>query len=1219
MKQLFLKHPESLFKIFFLTSLFLGNILYAQSQPVLELNTTSYANDAGIVTGYLEAAFLRNTDNPTGITFAAHTPELKIKFSISNQQYRSSTRNAVVNIGQGDDPSTTTGIDPFTTISAGASNAADTNFSSSLSTAGTGIAVGINHGVNIYTNVMPLQTAGLLNTGKYYVANLKVSFSRPVDNPILHFAGLGDAVGGTGGTYANSTEYEFTGSNITPTLSRLSGSATFSLSGNNILNSASYATMTSIPDGSAHGSILFTGKGITELNFKVYMRGTTGNPGGTNSTSWNGGTSFGSPDRNIISASVAETDMQITKTASNYAPNTGDTVTFTIVATNNGASNNTNVIVNDLLKSGYSYISHVAPVGTTYNPTTGVWTIGSMASNSNQTLTINAKVNRNGDFANTATISGDLGDPLPSNNTATIYTRRVKKEAVDAAGAAITTVKPNDQIIYVVETSLITDDTVPAAQVRLNDTADAFQSYLSGSLKIPQGWTAGTPTGILDGDLMASFTQQIYPYFGNAVPIYGSNGYGAALDVKPNLTFSATGAGDGYIPITINMPNGHQGVVVASHHQGTFLNSTTASSSILCLDANNNGANCIGSGYTTNVPFVNTAHSYYLTKYETGGTYRFFIPGTFDPGVVGNSGEKPALGCLDYSDNSIRPCSTRRIQLDTTTRDTNNILGAFTVADKVCTAWGSNESNINYVNLGCINPVTLVAYAVEKIRVNPNGTTASAINIASNVSPGDVAFALNGNKVVLSFSQNYALSASPFTASALSQIVCLDIQNGTTATKDCSGSSTISPITMGTTTAKLGFIPRLDATTGTINGFCHFGTINGAVATATNQRPCYDLTGSLATSPQTTQIPSTWPDNPKIWHNFSLVQGKPYIIYGRYSQSFQPNCFNWATLGNCTTQVVSEDNMYGTTTIKASAGAICQVTYGHTNQWKIFAIDKNGTEGTFTEDCVINDTAGTVQTITVPDPSTNYCDPLTTVIGWTNIVMTNVPKQSGSKINIKDLNGNVIAILDVPVTLIDKQKLTIDISSVVNYATYPSFKVEFPFWQVDSADGTDMTATINYSTNTGAKPQVCYATTVTGCNATPNNKTTNTVTASGGVTATAQLSILGGFLTCNGYCYKNPVTVTDGSDLSAKIGITSLGRAGESSNWPMVRKGAWLALEGKTKGFVVNRVSFTGGNPDGIPAANFVKGMMVYDTTNNCLKIYNGSIWSCYTTQTCPD
>jgi len=110
------------------------------------------------------------------------------------------------------------------------------------------------------------------------------------------------------------------------------------------------------------------------------------------------------------------------------------------------------------------------------------------------------------------------------------------------------------------------------------------------------------------------------------------------------------------------------------------------------------------------------------------------------------------------------------------------------------------------------------------------------------------------------------------------------------------------------------------------------------------------------------------------------------------------------------------------------------------------------------------------------------------------------------------------------------------------------------------------------------------------------------------------------------FCYK-PGATTGGSTLDTKVGITALGRAGttDTDNWPMTRKGGWLVLESKTKGFVPNRVAFSGGNPVGIAVADFVEGMMVYDTTNKCLKVYtlkdgdSAMAWHCVTTQTCPD
>lgn len=103
------------------------------------------------------------------------------------------------------------------------------------------------------------------------------------------------------------------------------------------------------------------------------------------------------------------------------------------------------------------------------------------------------------------------------------------------------------------------------------------------------------------------------------------------------------------------------------------------------------------------------------------------------------------------------------------------------------------------------------------------------------------------------------------------------------------------------------------------------------------------------------------------------------------------------------------------------------------------------------------------------------------------------------------------------------------------------------------------------------------------------------------------------------FCYKP--SQTSGSVLDTNHGITALARAGaNNSNWPMVRKGAWTVLESRTKGFVVNRLSDA--DIAALPAAQLKEGMMVYNTTQNCLMINTDGTatgWKCYNNQACPN
>ncbi|WP_312421684.1 hypothetical protein [Epilithonimonas sp.] len=96
-------------------------------------------------------------------------------------------------------------------------------------------------------------------------------------------------------------------------------------------------------------------------------------------------------------------------------------------------------------------------------------------------------------------------------------------------------------------------------------------------------------------------------------------------------------------------------------------------------------------------------------------------------------------------------------------------------------------------------------------------------------------------------------------------------------------------------------------------------------------------------------------------------------------------------------------------------------------------------------------------------------------------------------------------------------------------------------------------------------------------------------------------------------CFR-PATTT-GTTLPTNHGITALARAGgNTGEWPVRMNGAYTVLDAKTKGFVINRVPTSA-----LSSIIGVTGMMVYDTTVNCLKIYDGTSWNCYTKQTCND
>lgn len=100
--------------------------------------------------------------------------------------------------------------------------------------------------------------------------------------------------------------------------------------------------------------------------------------------------------------------------------------------------------------------------------------------------------------------------------------------------------------------------------------------------------------------------------------------------------------------------------------------------------------------------------------------------------------------------------------------------------------------------------------------------------------------------------------------------------------------------------------------------------------------------------------------------------------------------------------------------------------------------------------------------------------------------------------------------------------------------------------------------------------------------------------------------------TNNCVCF-NPA-VTPGTGSETKLGITLLKRASTTDNWPMGRKSGHIALESNSKGFVITRVSTAGLAAITTPQ----EGMMVYDITAKCLKIYSDGAWTCFNNPACP-
>ena len=184
-------------------------------------------------------------------------------------------------------------------------------------------------------------------------------------------------------------------------------------------------------------------------------------------------------------------------------PDEGDTVTFQIVVTNNGPDTATNVSLIDQLPAGLTYVSDTS-AGGTYDPTTGLWTIGNLANGATATITISATVDvgqagnpitnitsaASGDQPDPDSVGDDLEETVTVNDAAdlvTVKTLVVGGDSTPAEGDTVTyqITVTNNGGAQATNVSLI--DQLPAGLTYVGDTS------AGGTYDPATGlWTIGT-------------------------------------------------------------------------------------------------------------------------------------------------------------------------------------------------------------------------------------------------------------------------------------------------------------------------------------------------------------------------------------------------------------------------------------------------------------------------------------------------------------------------------------------------------------------------------------------------------------------------------------------------------------------------------------------------------------------------------------------------------
>lgn len=233
--------------------------------------------------------------------------------------------------------------------------------------------------------------------------------------------------------------------------------------GNGSFDADEYASVAF--NNGATGNLTFSGYGgVTTASSSVFGRFRLTSDASISAATPGGVAENGEVEDYAITVLANEADLVTVKSLTSLSAqlSVGDTVTFSIVVTNNGPAPATNVTLTDQLPAGLTATANSGNVTTgTYTSGTGVWTIPSLASGANATLTIEGVVDAGqggNSITNTTTAAtSDVTDPTTAGDdlseTVTVLDASVEVVKSDAAptvnlGASPTETDAGDTITF---------------------------------------------------------------------------------------------------------------------------------------------------------------------------------------------------------------------------------------------------------------------------------------------------------------------------------------------------------------------------------------------------------------------------------------------------------------------------------------------------------------------------------------------------------------------------------------------------------------------------------------------------------------------------------------------------------------------------------------------------------------------------------------------------
>lgn len=190
-------------------------------------------------------------------------------------------------------------------------------------------------------------------------------------------------------------------------------------------------------------------------------------------------------------------DLVVSKSADPSPVLGGQTITYTVVVTNNSANAATNVVLTDTLLGGASFGGVVSGGFTPQSSTItqAVFTLLSLPAGSSATLIFTATAPASGAVTNTVTVAANETDVSPANNTFTVVTPVTSSASVNLtvtkaqqyepfAALGPNFVRPGDLVTY---TIVVTNNgSSNATGVMVTDTLAAGLGYVSAG---GSGWS----------------------------------------------------------------------------------------------------------------------------------------------------------------------------------------------------------------------------------------------------------------------------------------------------------------------------------------------------------------------------------------------------------------------------------------------------------------------------------------------------------------------------------------------------------------------------------------------------------------------------------------------------------------------------------------------------------------------------------------------------------